>query len=251
MNSYRGFVAYSSWPAQIGQTISAAINHLRVDNRNLDLSTWEENDIAGRFISEPILEQIDDGHVLVADITRLNFNVVFEVGYAIGREKRAYLVRNSAITGSDDLIEQVGIFDTLGYERYSSSRQLASNLLTIPSLEPLSIPTGVPNKVAPVYLVVPRVKSDPEIRTISRVKKARLQFRTFDPEEHGRLPAGEAIGNVAQSLGVVTSLLSSERTESQIHNFRAAFVAGLAMGMDKPLLLLQEGEDPVTLERFS
>ena len=78
------------------------------------MSTWEENDIAGRFISEPILEGIEDGQILVADITRLNFNVVFEIGYAIGLTKRIYLVHTSAITGSDDLIGQVGIFDTLG-----------------------------------------------------------------------------------------------------------------------------------------
>lgn len=81
-----------------------------------------------------------------------------------------------------------------------------------------------------------------------QVKKARLEFRTFDPEEHGRLPSGEAINNVAQSLGVITSLLPSVREDAEVHNFRAAFVAGLAMGMDKPLLLLQEGEEPVPLD---
>lgn len=97
-------------------------------------------------------------------------------------------------------------------------------------------------------MVVPRDKTDSEIHTLSRVKKARLQFRTFDPEEHGRLPAGEAINNVAQSLGIITSLLPSSRKEADVHNFRAAFVAGMAMGMDKALLLLQEGEDPVPLD---
>ena len=85
--------------------------------------------MAGRFIYQPILEEIDNGQMLVADVTRLNFNVVFEIGYAIGREKRAYLIRNSAIAGSDDLIEQVGVFDTLGYKQYNSSDQLASHLV--------------------------------------------------------------------------------------------------------------------------
>ena len=155
----RGFVAYPSQPPQIGQTISATINHLRAENRAADLSTWEENDIAGRFISEPILEEIDDGQVLVADITRLNFNVVFEVGYAIGRRKRAYLIRSSAIAGSDDLIRKVGIFDTLGYERYDSYRNLASHLKAISSTRPLAVPENAPNKVAPVYLLLPRTKT--------------------------------------------------------------------------------------------
>jgi energy-coupling factor transporter ATP-binding protein EcfA2 len=243
-----GFVAYPSQPTEIGQTISSAISHLGSEKRGIELSTWEENDIAGRFIHQPILEKIDDGQILVADVTRLNFNVVFEVGYAIGRQKRAYLIRNSTITGSDELIGLVGIFDTLGYERYSSSRGLASHLASISSVPPLAAAETAPNKIAPVYIVVPRFKADSEIHTLSRVKKARLEFRTFDPEEHGRLPAGEAINNVAQSLGVMTSLLPSHREEAEVHNFRAAFVAGLAMGMDKPLLLLQQGEDPVPLD---
>jgi hypothetical protein len=244
----RGFLAYPSQPPDIGRTVSAAVEHLRSNNHAVDLHTWEENDIAGRFIYQPILEEIDNGQMLVADVTRLNFNVVFEIGYAIGRQKRAYLIRNSAITGSDDLIDQVGIFDTLGYQPYSSSTELASHLTSIHSTRSLTITESSPNKVAPVYMVVPRVKTDPEIHTLSRVKKARLEFRTFDPEEHGRLPAGEAINNVAQSLGVITSLLPSVRKEAEVHNFRAAFVAGLAMGMDKPLLLLQEGEEPVPLD---
>jgi hypothetical protein len=248
LTELRGFIAYPSNPSQIGNAISSAVGNLRTSNRNIDLSTWEENDIAGRFISEPILQEIDEGDVLVADVTLLNFNVVFEIGYTIGRGKRAYLIRNAALKGSDELISQVGIFDTLGYESYNSSGQLALNLGAISSERPLSIPAVILNRAAPVYLVLPRTKSDPEIRTVSRIKKARLEFRTFDPEEHGRMPAGEAIGNVTQSLGVVTSLLPVVRTDAPVHNFRAAFVAGLAMGMGKPLLVLQEGEEPVPLE---
>lgn len=75
-----------------------------------------------------------------------------------------------------------------------------------------------------------------------------MQFRTFDPEEQGRLAAGEAIENVAQSHGVVAVLLSKDRLEAPVNNFRAAFVAGLALALDKQLLLLQEGDDPVPLD---
>lgn len=248
MSNLCGFVAYPSRPPQIGQAVSAAVSKLITRSRAIQLSTWEENDVAGRFIAGTILAEIDAGDVLVADITRLNFNVVFEVGYAIGRRKRVYLIRNSAITGSDDLIREVGIFDTLGYQEYDSSERLASYLSDISSSTPLATSSGVPNRAAPVYLVLPRVKGDNEIRTASRVKKARLQFRSFDPEEQGRLAPGQAMDNVAQSLGVITLLMPAARVDAEVHNFRASFVAGLAMGMDKALLLLQEGEEPVPLD---
>ncbi|MGI8734584.1 MAG: hypothetical protein ACR2LM_14930 [Pyrinomonadaceae bacterium] len=86
------------------------------------LTSWEENDIPGRFIVEPILSKIEEGNILIADITRLNFNVVFEIGYAIGCSKRVALIKNSAITGSDELIRQIG-----------SSTLLATRLTQIPA----------------------------------------------------------------------------------------------------------------------
>jgi len=244
----RAFIAYPSQPPEIGATITAATTGFEDKHRGASLKTWEQNEVAGRFISDPILQEIDARDVLVADVTRLNFNVVFEVGYAIGRRKRAHLIRSTAIAGSDELIQQVGIFDTLGYKRYDSSPTLLSGFEEISSSAGLSDPTREPNTTAPVYMLVPRVKTDSDVHLISRVKKARLLYRSFDPEEQGRLPAGEAISGVAESLGVVASLLPAYRNEAEVHNMRVAFVAGLAMGMDKVLLLLQQGEDPVPLD---
>lgn len=242
-----GFVAYPSRPFEIGSTIQAALRSIAADKSLPAFSHWEENDIAGRFLAAPILTKIDEGAFLVADITSLNFNVVFEIGYAIGREKRVILIQNSALLGSGDLIRQVGIFDTLGYTQYASSGDLAKILRGISDPTPLPIRNDVIAS-APVYLVLPRLKTDVEVRIVSRLKKARASFRTFDPDEIGRMPAGEAIDNVARSHGIIAPLLAKHRTDAEVHNFRAAFVAGLAMAMEKELVLLQDGQDPVPLD---
>src|SRR5205807_3370251 len=162
---------------------------------------------------------IEEGNILVADITRLNFNVTFEIGYAIACGKRVALVKNSALTGSDELIRQIGIFDTLGYKEYSNSGHLAHFLRNLTDLRPLTIPETI-NAAAPVYVVLPKVKTDIEIRTIARIKKGRLVFRSFDPEEQARLSAAAAIENVGQSHGVVTLLLPKDRVDAVVHNFR-------------------------------
>jgi nucleoside 2-deoxyribosyltransferase len=82
------FAAYPSVLPQLGHTISAAIDELRQYTSQFEVDAWPEIDIAGRFIVEGILDKINDADFVVADITRLNFNVTFEVGYAIGRGKR-------------------------------------------------------------------------------------------------------------------------------------------------------------------
>ncbi|MEN3329390.1 MAG: hypothetical protein V7638_4197 [Acidobacteriota bacterium] len=247
MTELRGLFAYPSGPTAIGSTLRSALELLRLEGVSQRLKTWEENDIPGRFVVDPVLSQIDEGNVLIADITRLNFNVTFEIGYAIGRGKRIALIKNSSLTGSEELIRQVGIFDTLGYQSYSNSSELANFLRNLIDLRPLAISETI-NTSAPVYLLLPRVKTDIEIRTIARIKKARLFFRTFDPEERPRLSASDAIENVAQSHGVLTLLLPKDRIDASVHNFRAAFVAGIALGLEKELLILQYGDDPVPLD---
>ena len=247
MKSFTGFVAYPSRPPQIGQAVKAALTILRSSNAPGSFQSWEESDIAGRFLVEPILANIEGSDVLVADITRLNFNVVFEIGYAIGIGKRSYLIRNSALELSEELTRDVGIFDTLGFVEYSNSPELA-NLLEAIDPTPIPLSGYQIDAAAPAYIVLPRTKTDAEIRLVSRIKKARVHFRSFDPEEQGRLSAGDAIENVAKSHGVVISLLPKERHGADTHNCRAAFVAGLAMAMRRELLLMQEGEDPVPLD---
>lgn len=242
-----GLVAYPARPPQVGSTVRMAIDALRDEGKAEELSPWEEVDISGRFIATAVLGKIETGELLVADVTRPNFNVTFEVGFAIGRGKHVLLIRNAALDSPTDLIREVGVFDTLGYSEYTNSQQLASLLSSAHNLDPLPVATEI-NTRAPVYLVMPKIKTDSEIRVQARIKKVRLPFRSFDPEEHGRLPAGEAIDQVAKSHAVVVPLIATARTGSEVHNIRAAFVAGLAMGMEKALLLLQEGDDPVPID---
>lgn len=244
----KGLVAYPSLPREIGEVIKTAIEIIRREHFYRDLTTWEENDIAGRCLVDPILRKIEEGNLLVADITRLNFNVVYEIGFAIGCGKRAFLVRNSALLADDKITQEVGVFDTLGYNSYSNSKELVDLILSCRDYAPIKFDTADINTSAPVYVLLPKTKANAEVRILSRIKKARLQFRSFDPEEQGRLAVREAIENVARSHGIIVPLLPEIHRDSPVHNLRAAFIAGLAGGMDKLILLLQPGDEPIPLD---
>ena len=83
---------------------------------------WEKNDISGIPLTEEILSKLSTCEFLAADVTYLNENVAFEVGYAISSKKRCLLFVNSAQTGDRELANNIGIFDTLGYEQYETPR---------------------------------------------------------------------------------------------------------------------------------
>lgn len=241
-----GFYAYASFPAEIGQTIEEAVRAVN-SNAILSVETWKALDVVGHFISEEVLEGIDSCDFLVADISVLNFNVTYEIGYAIGKGKRILLTRNKSIRERRLTIREVGIFDTLGYKEYQNSNELCAFIKEAKNSDPLNIPNKI-NTRSPVYLLEGLHKTDWATRIVSRIKKARYLFRSFDPNEQPRLSANDAINQVSQSHGVVVPLLSSSTVGSEVHNMRGAFIAGLADGMEKALCILQHGEEPVPLD---
>ncbi|MCQ8130344.1 nucleoside 2-deoxyribosyltransferase [Methylomonas rivi] len=241
-----GFYAYASSPREIGQTIEEAINKI-TEKDDIKIKTWKALDVVGHFIADQVLEDLDACDFLVADISILNFNVTYEIGYAIGRRKRVLIFRNKSIIEKNLTIREVGIFDTLGYKEYQNSSELYSFLKKTNKCEPLNIPNKI-NIKSPVYLLEGLHKTDWASRIVSRIKKARYLFRSFDPNEQPRLSANDAISQVSQSHGIVVPLLSSNNIGYEVHNMRGAFIAGLADGMRKALCILQDGEDPVPID---
>jgi len=247
MTEKTGFVAYPGSPTEIAAAICEAVTKANAAASSLTFLTWEHNDIAGRPLTLPILSEIEQAEVLVADVTRLNFNVSYEVGYAIGFGKRVLLVKNSAITADDKLLLKTGIFDTLGHQPYADGNELAGILQHTPELTPLKVKNEIDTK-APVYLLETPVRTPEMTRIVARVKRARLFYRSFTPSEDARLSAIDAIRHVSQSIGVLIPLISPEFEDAQVHNIRAAFVAGLSHGMGKQALVLQDGRHPVPLD---
>src|SRR5713226_6833834 len=88
------FFGYPSEPAIVGETIEQAIGNLRDKSGITVVHSWRENDIAGRFIADQVLQKISDRTALVADVTQLNFNVAYEIGFALAKEKRVVLTRH-------------------------------------------------------------------------------------------------------------------------------------------------------------
>jgi hypothetical protein len=101
-----GLFAFPGHPPAIGQCVNSAI--LKVNDTGLlRLEAWQQVDNWGRPLIEPILSRIGEHNILVADITRLNFNVTFEIGYGIGSRKRVLLASRRRPPGSAGVAVEV------------------------------------------------------------------------------------------------------------------------------------------------
>lgn len=241
------FVAYPSRDAQLAQLISIGVGKANRKVKHIRYDPWEFNDIAGTPLISPILEGIEESNYIVADITYLNPNVVYEIGYAIGSRKRTFLVRHSGTEGDREIARHVGIFDTLGYEEYQDDEALAHTLSSYVDPTPLQF-ASILDRLAPVYIVEPPEKGDIATVMTSRLKKAKYRYRSFNPSEDARLSAVDAIRQVAASSGVLVSILDGNDESATIHDIRSLFVAGLAHGMGKPTLILAHVSSNVPLD---
>ena len=115
------FYAYPGTPIEIAHTIRSAIVGFNAASAAFNLEGWEKNDISGIPLTTPIFSKISTCEFLAVDVSYLNENVAFETGYAIGSKKRCLLFVNSAHSGDRELANNIGIFDTLGYEQYENS----------------------------------------------------------------------------------------------------------------------------------
>lgn len=231
------FVAYPSKDQSLLSILRSAISKVAARTQGVRYDPWEFNDIAGTPLISPIIEKIDDSAFIVADITYLNLNVVYEIGYAIGKSKRVFLVRHSKTMGDREVAKRVGIFDTLGFSEYEDAESLAYRLTGEIDETPLSIFDQIDTK-APAYVVEPPVKGAAATMMTSRLKKARFKYRSFNPTEDSRLSAVDAIRQVSSSAGVLASFEQEDKEWAVVHNVRTMFVGGLAHGLGRPTLIL-------------
>lgn len=244
----RAFVAYPSRDAALAQVIAEGVGKAnRMLGKRLRYTPWEFNDIAGNPLISPILEGIESSKFVVADITYLNPNVVYEIGFAIGKSRRCLLVRHSQTEGDKRIAREVGIFDTLGYDTYDNADGLAGSLTAYVDPKPLAFSSAL-DRLAPVYVVEPPAKGGVTTVMTSRLKKARYKYRSFNPAEDARLSAADAVRQVASSAGVLLYLMDGDHDTSFIHDTRTLFVAGLAHGMGKPTLVLAHGTADIPLD---
>jgi hypothetical protein len=231
------FVAYSSKDAALSAGVFDAISKANARPLPIIYEPWVFNDVAGGPLISPILAKIDDSPFVIADITYLNLNVVYEIGFAIGRNKRAFLIRHKGTEADQQLTKAVGIFDTLGYHEYDAFDELKDRLSA--HIEPthLHFSRELDAKF-PVYIVEPSFRDESITTAISRIKKARYPYRSFNGDDDLRMSASDTMRQVAAASGVALPFQDPAIDGAEAHNIRCMFVAGLSEGMGKPTLLL-------------
>jgi hypothetical protein len=239
-----GFFLYPNDPTIIAATIEEGVRTLRRIPGERVWKTWKDLGIAGQIIFCQICKTLRFTHVAVADVTTLNFNLLFEIGFCLGLGVPLIPIRDTSFVRDHKAFDELGLLDTLGYLDYHNSRDLAEYVHERAKSASVPVLGNVPpeNREQPLYVVKSHIVNEGMVRLMSTLKKSGLRFRSFDPRETPRLSLSEAFKQVHSSLGVVVHLVSPSRSGAVTQNARCAFVAGMALAAGKKVLMLQETE---------
>jgi len=248
-NSICGFFAYPSKPASIPEIVKSAVDKIN-NSQECQIKRWQEFAISGKIIIDVICSEINDAGLFIADLTGANPNVLFELGYAIGRNKRVWLLLDTSIEESKNLFDQLRILTTIGYAPYSNSQNIIDAFYKQQpwcDLQDTIFKRSIESQLVgkeETHLLYLKNQHETEASTrLSRIIDF-FQIPTIlsDPRESSVQTLVWYGTKIWQASGVIAHLSGSGRTGSKLHNSRYAFVSGLAHGLGRPLLMLAEDD---------
>ena len=241
------FFAYPSEPSEVGDCIKKAATRINSNYPVLNLRGWERLKVGGRFIIDTILESIDDSMLVCADLTGLNPNVLFEVGYAIAKNKRLWVTIQDKRTFKE-LYQRFDLISGIGYVQYSVPNQIEKAYKDSVPHNSLG-QTLYDDRIAPSL----RIRSKPHILHVRRLNHNQSSVATIralaespfpkvvdDPLEASGLSLTWYGQQVHESAGVLVHLVTPTGEAEILHNAKCSLVAGLAKGFEKEVLMLAE-----------
>lgn len=244
----KGFFAYPSAPERIGEILRQVAEDLN-STQSIDVRTWQDLAVGGRVIISEICEAIETSDIFVCELTYLNPNVLFELGYAIAKKKTIWMLLDTTIVDAKKEFDEFGLLTTIGYETYSNANDVLRKFFDAKLTEKktalfdqlLSFPTqpeGGANNT--LFYLKSLYQTDGAIKVTRRVGESALQVVMDDPREVGRQPFPWYAQQLVSAFGVISHFISHERAGHRQHNAKRALISGLAYGLQKKLLMLAE-----------
>jgi len=249
MSPIKGFFAYPSKPPACGDAIGNAVEEIN-NAGEVCIKTWEECKVTGRVIIDEICREIDAAQFFCADLTGINPNVMFELGYAIAKNKQIWLVLDPSLHLAKQNFNRLKMLTTIGYHAYHNSKQIVDGFYRDRPYENLNetifqqsiLPSLSTSNNDLLLYVKSRHDSEASVKISLRVGESKLSVKIDDPSETLVQPLVWYAQQAHGAAGVVCHLTGHDREDHQVLNAKASFVAGLAHGFGRPLIMLSESD---------
>lgn len=185
------FFAYPYAPPDLAETIREAVKRINQVEPRIKVTAWEDLNVTGSLVIDGILAAIGERDIFLCDLTYLNPNVLFELGFAIARRKRVWPVLNPNIVEFQEKFKRFKILTTTGYRPYSNSEDIVRDFLKDKPFEDIrktlsrdAIEKTVEDPQRPKMLFLRSgVETEASIRLARAVESSGIPTTIDDPQE--------------------------------------------------------------------
>jgi len=238
------FFAYQSGPSDNVDAIQSAVNEFNKQNNNHYFAkTWENLKINGTIINYRVLEAIDRAKIFACDLTYMNHNVLFELGYAIGRKKKLFLMLNETVKGAKENFTNFKILKNVGYTAFTNSKDILRGLREKHDFETVLIEELVNlNKIAnncmDIFYIHSSIKNQAEIEIQDKLNELKYKIIRDDSSETEYQTLTWYIESLIKAKSVIIHFLGKDKSGDFAENAKHSLYAGLGCGLDKCVLLI-------------
>jgi hypothetical protein len=243
------FLGYGSSPEVSREALYTAGREIAATGA-IDVLSWEDLNPSGRVVLDRITSAIDGAVACAFDISTNNENVLFELGFAIARAKPILLLLDETDRDAARRWKQFQLLSAVGYDRWSNAEDIkaiffrvrpdhATRTLYHDLIEPELAP-AIPGSV---FYLPSFNRTEPArqiARTLDHLIRRGVRLFTADPTESSVSPLQWYATKVYETTGSLFHFDAPRRELAALHNPRSALVAGLAHGLNRPILMLAE-----------
>lgn len=235
------FFAYSDKGHKVSNSINEAIDSLK-GNDLISIEPWSDMSVDGTIISSTVINSIDKCDVFLCDITNLNDNVLYELGYAIAKNKPIRIFINTSFDGTLENFKRLDILSPVAYVDYSYSNILSNKLWNLTEGIQKSILSKFQEnnlyKQSRPLLYMKNIRESEQSSWITReINKSYPSHSCDDPEESVNQSLEWYINELTYSNGFI-AYFQSDLEGAALRNNKISLVAGIAHGFELPTLLL-------------
>lgn len=259
-----GFFAYGSAPASSGECIEEAIKKINEED-NIEIYSWKKLQISGNLIITKIIEAIDNCDFFCADLTGLNNNVLFELGYAIAKDKPIFLINDTSHDESLRKYKEFNILSTFGYCAYTKTDDIVNSFFKEQPFNPidnrywkqLTQTLIIGESRSAVLILNSQVDSNYNQEVINQAEYYKLPTIVDDASESKVQPLSWYIQQIHNVLSFLAQFSSTVRVGAEIHNAKCSLISGIALGRGIRVKMIAEKpyESPIdyreVLQKFS
>ena len=242
------FFAYQGkYNGESDDNVDAIFHAIKTYNqyqKKYHLKSWEDYRKT-TAINIEVLDAIDNCSIFVSDLSYFNHNVLFELGYAVGRNRKILILLNKNVKGASSRYHN-SFMKNIRYTSLTNSQDivgaLKSRAFDGDLIDKFVNISNIERHSNDLLYIKSKIKNQAslDLNDMIDILRDEKNFSLLDDDfqEVSYRPMNWYFQNIVKSKCLIMHLLDDKMENAFLENATNSFLAGLACGLDLKVLLV-------------